>query len=182
MSFSVVLDTCVLYPAHLCDTLLRLAELGLYRVLWSEDILEELSRNLRDRGIDGDAVDRRLSEMSGAFPDAAVHGYTGLIDSMRCDPKDRHVLAAAVRADSGAIVTFNTRDFPDHALTEFQIEVVHPDEFLLDTLDLAPRIVIDELAAQAAANRRAPKTLPSLLRALEVAGVPRFADQVRRQT
>jgi len=182
VSFSVVLDTCVLYPAHLCDTLLRLAELGLYRVLWSEDILEELSRNLRDRGIDGDAVDRRLSEMSGAFPGCRGPRLHRADRSMRCDPKDRHVLAAAVRADSGAIVTFNTRDFPDHALTEFQIEVVHPDEFLLDTLDLAPRIVIDELAAQAAANRRAPKTLPSLLRALEVAGVPRFADQVRRQT
>ena len=34
MTFAVVLDTCVLYPAHLRDSLLRLTESGLYRALW----------------------------------------------------------------------------------------------------------------------------------------------------
>ena len=117
-----------------------------------------------------------------AFPDAEVTGYRSLIDGLTCDPKDRHVLAAAVRADAAAIVTFNIGDFPTASLEPFEIEVIHPDTFLLDQLDLAPSPVIDELARQATANRREPKTLPSLLDALGKAGAPSFADEVRRRT
>ncbi|MGB3409912.1 MAG: PIN domain-containing protein [Microthrixaceae bacterium] len=74
MTFSAVLDTCVLYPAHLRDTLLRLAELGLYRALWSADIVEELRRNLA-AVVDPSAVDHLLGQMITAFPDAEVSGY-----------------------------------------------------------------------------------------------------------
>jgi hypothetical protein len=50
-------------------------------------------------------------EMHRSFPDAEVRGYETLIASMTCDPRDRHVLAAAVRGDAEALPTFNTRDF-----------------------------------------------------------------------
>lgn len=53
-SFAVVLDTCTLYPAALRDTLLRAAAEGLYRLVWSKSILDELRRNL--------VGDGRLSE------------------------------------------------------------------------------------------------------------------------
>ena len=182
MPFSVVLDTCVLYPAHLRDTLLRLAERGLYRALWSEDILGELRRNLVEAGIDVGSVDRLLGEMAGAFPDAAVTSYRSLIDGLTCDPKDRHVLAAAVGARAGGIVTHNTDDFPEISVEPYEIEVIHPDTFLLDLLDLAPPAVIDELRQQATANRREPRTLPTLLDALANAGAAGFADEVRRRT
>jgi hypothetical protein len=33
VAFPAFLDTCVLYPAYLCDTLLRLAEASAYRPL-----------------------------------------------------------------------------------------------------------------------------------------------------
>lgn len=96
-------------------------------------------------------------------------------------PKDRHVLAAAVRANASGIVTFNIRDFPSEAADIFEIEIIHPDEFLLDQLDLAPATVIRELASQTTANRREPKTTAQVLDALSRAGVPAFADEVRRR-
>ncbi len=57
--------------------------------------------------------------------------------------------------------------------------MLHPDAFLMDQLDLAPALVVDELARQAAANRREPKTLAQLLIVLARAGPPMFADEVR---
>ena len=179
MPFAVVLDTCVLYPAHLRDTLLRLAEQDLYQVLWSADIIEELHRNLVDAGISSEVVDYLCAALRGAFPDAEVSGYQSLLASMTCDPKDRHVLGAAVRSNAAAIVTFNLDDFPDSSVNPYQIDVIHPDSFLLDLLDLAPSIVIAELERQAAANRREPRTLSGLLDALRRAGAPSFGDEVR---
>ena len=43
------------------------------------------------------------------------------------------------------LVTFNVKDFPDHALASFNVEVVHPDDFLLDQLDLFPGLVTQVL-------------------------------------
>lgn len=180
MPFVVVLDTCVLYPAHLRDTLLRLAERNLYRALWSPDIVDELRRNLIEAGLRADSVDRLIGQMRQAFPDAEVSGYRSIIDGLTCDPKDRHVLAAAVRSDASAIVTFNEGDFPAVSVQPFEIEVIHPDAFLLDQLDLARDAVIDELRQQAAANRQSPKTVPDILDALARAGASSFADEVRR--
>ena len=39
--YTAVLDACVLVPIALADTLLRVAEKGLYRPLWSDRILTE---------------------------------------------------------------------------------------------------------------------------------------------
>jgi hypothetical protein len=45
---------------------------------------------------------------------------------MTNDPKDRHVPAAAVRANAEVIVTFNTGDRPEHALKDYEVTAVHP--------------------------------------------------------
>ncbi len=180
MTFPAFLDTCVLYPAYLCDTLLRLAEAEAYRPLWSADVLAELRRNLVERGIAADRVDRRIAQMSRSFPDAVVAGYESLVEAMGNDPKDRHVLAAAVRGNAEVVVTFNTGDFPEPALKPYDILAAHPDEFLLDQLDLYPALTLEVLEQQAASYRREPTTVPGVLALLERAGVPRFAAEVRR--
>lgn len=70
------MDTCVLVRNALCDTLLRLAEHGFYRPLWSERILEELRETLV-RLYPGDPTrfDRRIQHMVAAFEDATVAGW-----------------------------------------------------------------------------------------------------------
>lgn len=182
MAFPALLDTCALYPAYLCDTLLRLAEAEAYRPLWSADILNELRRNVVEAGIPADRVDRRIAHMTRSFPDAMVSGHESLIDGMTNDPKDRHVLAAAVRANAEVIVTFNLRDFPEQALKPYDILAVHPDDFLLDQLDLYPGLTIEVLEQQAASYRREPTTTAGLLPLLERTGVPHFAAEVRRHS
>jgi len=42
----VIYDACVLFPAPLRDLLLRLAERGLVRARWSDEILDEYFRNI----------------------------------------------------------------------------------------------------------------------------------------
>ncbi|WP_344106957.1 PIN domain-containing protein [Nocardiopsis rhodophaea] len=170
----------MLYPAYLCDTFLRLASAGAYRPLWSRDVLDELSRNVAQRGVAPDCVERRIAHMDRAFPDATVRGYETLVEGMENHPKDRHVLAAAARAGAEVIVTFNTRDFPDASLKPYDILAVHPDDFLLDQLDIYPGLTLRALERQAASYRRDPTTVPGVLALLERVGVPGFAAEVRR--
>ena len=101
----VVLDTNVLAPMPVADTLLRLAEeSAFYLPRWSEEILLELERTLRKWNYSQFQVDRRLRVMREHFPEAIITGYEGLANSPDVDEKDRHVLACAIRAGAHAIV------------------------------------------------------------------------------
>lgn len=180
MAFTAFLDTCTLYGAYLCDTLLCLAEDGAYRPLWSAGVLEELERNLLERGLPAGAVTHRVSEMRRSFPDAEVQGYEPLIQSMTCDPKDRHVLAAAVRGGAALLVTANGDDFPQPSAEPYDITVVRPDDFLLDQLDLYPGMTVTALRRQASGYASPPMTISELLGRLAAAGVPRFAAEIPR--
>lgn len=99
---------------------------------------------------------------------------------MSCDPKDRHVLAAAVHSDSQVLVTFNLDDFPETSVAGFDITVVHPDDFLLDQIDLHPGKVGRALLRQMNEATHPALTMPELLGMLTRAGVPKFVSEVRR--
>src|SRR5699024_5984710 len=108
-----VLDACALVPIRLATTLLWLAEAGSCELLWSDRILDEVQRNLPKLGISQEKAVHRVRTMRGAFGEAAlVDDFDHLITDMTCDPKDRHVLAAAVRGKADTLVTFNLKDFP----------------------------------------------------------------------
>ncbi len=66
--YAAVLDACVLVPNALCDTLLRFAESGFYRPLWSKQILEEAAYAIKKGGIHLVAPDARHPSS------AALHG------------------------------------------------------------------------------------------------------------
>src|ERR1700735_3806693 len=109
--YIVILDTCVLAPMPLCDLLLRLAEEPAFFVpRWSADILRELGSTLRKFSYSDQQAERRLTAMRNAFEDAEVTGYEFLQAAMTNHPKDRHVLAAAVRCSAHVIVSDNKKD------------------------------------------------------------------------
>jgi predicted nucleic acid-binding protein len=172
-----VLDTCVLFRPLLCDTLLCLAEEGMFAPLWSADILDELRRNLLRYGIAEQAVEHRIEQMSIHFPAAIVTGYEPLVAGMSVSPSDRHVLAAAVRGHADVIVTENLKDFPVDCVEQYDVAVSHQDAFLLDLLDLDSVAVRRALVRQVSRYRRQPRTVPDLLAALGGAGngCPSFA-------
>lgn len=178
--FTVVLDACVLVPPTLNDTLLRISEGEGFGVRWSSEILDELQRTMIRMGVDDDAARRRIDAMDSAFPFATVTGHEELVPLMTNDPKDRHVLAAAVRAHVDTIVTANLRDFPEESLDPWEMEVVHPDSFLLNQLDLVPGIVLSAVTRQVADSRRPALTVEQVCGSLARCGVPNFADELRR--
>jgi predicted nucleic acid-binding protein len=180
MSFPAFFDACAMYGITLADLLLRLADEGAFRPLWSEQVLDEVRRNVIEDGVPAGGIERRLSAMRKWFPDAMVTGYELLTDSLSCDPKDRHVLAAAVRSKADVLVTFNLKDFPEHSLAPFDVELVHPDDFLLDQLDLFPGLVIRVLRELAEDYTDPPQDVEDVLETLRRAGVSRFAADVRR--
>lgn len=137
--FTALLDANVLYPAPLRDFLLCLAELDLYKPKWSEQIQEEWIKNLllNRPDLKREWLEKTSAAMNVAFPDATVHGYEKLIAGFQLpDPNDRHVVAAAIRGKADVIITCNTKDFPSGVLAGFDLEVQHPDEFVLDLIDL----------------------------------------------
>ena len=177
MAFRVLLDACVLLPYQLCDLLLRLAEEEMYEPLWSEEILHEVERNLSTTFRKSpEQAARRVNRMRAAFPFAAVDNYQALTPVMTNHRKDRHVLAAAVCGGAALIVTANLKDFPTEALAKYDIEAIHPDDFLKDQFALDPDRTIRCVAQQRHDYTRPVLTLDDFYRSL-YATVPGFADQ-----
>ncbi|HEY5855998.1 MAG TPA: PIN domain-containing protein [Aldersonia sp.] len=180
--FRAVLDACVMLPQTLNNLLLCLAEAELYQPVWSADLLDEVERNLVGPKFGKTAAQaaHRIATMRAAFPDAEVDGYRDLIDGLRTHPKDCHVLAAAIRSGAAQIVTANLEDFPGEALEPFGIEVVHPDEFLLNQLELDPRAVVGSIDTMLSRNRTHPFTRTELFETLSRLGhAPDFAAAAR---
>ena len=131
-AFRVVLDACVMLPQTLNNLLLTLADAEMFRPVWMQELLDEVQRNLTTAkfGKSPAQASRRVGQMRTAFPFAEEEsrGYRELIPAMTNDPKDRHVLAAAVRSGASVIVTANLKDFPSDTLAPFDVEAVHPDD------------------------------------------------------
>jgi predicted nucleic acid-binding protein len=175
-----VLDTCVLYPALIRDTLLYLAASGLYQPVWSTEILDELRRNLQQRRPQP-RTDHLVHQMTTRFRDAEVDGYQHLTDHMTCDAKDRHVLALAVHADAATLVTLNLTDFPASATEPHTVEVLTPDEFGQYLFSIDPTTAVRALHQQAEVKKRPAMTLPDLLDHLKKPhAMPGFATAVCR--
>lgn len=113
---------------------------------WSAKIHEEWIENLlKDRkDLKREQLTRTKELMDAAVPDALVEGYEHLIPSIVLpDANDRHVVATAIHSKCDAIVTFNLKDFPAENLDKYNLDAIHPDDFISYqfNLDLAKVII-----------------------------------------
>jgi len=126
--------------------------------------MAEVNRNLAENfGLTDEQVAYREREIRRHFPEAWVEGHEDLISAMTNHPKDRHVLAAAVRCNAEVIVTHNVKDFPRSAIDPYSITVLGPSTFLRNLFELDPKFVADTLERQATSiNRTAEYVLDRL--------------------
>ncbi len=181
-TFSVVYDACVLYPAPLRDLLMHLALTDLYRAKWSAQIHAEWMRNVLKVRTDltRERLERTRQLMDTSVRDCLVMDYEYLIPALQLpDADDRHVLAVAIRSQSSVILTFNLKDFPQSQLDKYEIEALHPDEFIADLLDLNAERVLRAVAAHRRTLKNPPKTTTEYLDTLLQQGLPETVRQLK---
>jgi predicted nucleic acid-binding protein len=179
--FTAILDANVLYPPLIRDTLLSLAVERLYHARWSATIHAEWTRNLaKDWPELAPKLALIVERMNASVPDCLVTHYEKLANSIELpDPDDRHVVAAAIASHADAIVTFNTKDFPATVLQPYGIEVQHPDEFLMNPLQLQEIPALRAIKKMRARWTNPARPAEELIAAFEKRGLPMTADLLR---
>ena len=151
-----VLDTNVIYPIEIRDLLFWFAHDDLFIPKWSKHIFDEWEIVMKRKGVSEKEIKKRINWANLAFPDALVENYEFLIDSLELpDPKDCHVLAAAIKTNANIIVTNNLKDFPEKYLENFGLEVKNADDFLTEVIDLNQEIAVNSFR-KLVMNRRNP--------------------------
>ena len=179
MSFTVVYDACVLYPARVRNILMQIAVSELVKAKWTREIEREWISNLLEKRPDLtlDKLNKTAALMERVVPDCIVENYESLTEVLELpDPNDRHVLAVAIHCDAQVIVTFNTKDFPSEALMPYNIEAVHPDTFLINQYDLSNVEVIKAVKAIRGRLRKPKLSAEAYLESLELTNLPGFSD------
>jgi predicted nucleic acid-binding protein len=182
MPFTVIYDAEALYGNAHRDLLIRIARSGLVQAKWTDEILDEMFRNLgKNRpDISAEKLSRLRELMNSAVADCLVTGYEPLIKTLQLpDPDDRHVLAAAIKSGAQVIVTRNTKDFPAERLQPWNVEAKLPDDFLLDQINVDARIVYSCVQEIANSRTNPPETIEDVLRELERAGLVQSVAALR---
>ncbi len=172
----VFLDACVLYPNLVREVILRMAGTGLFHPAWAPRVLAEWRiAAARNGGLSTEStVDAAAARMAATFPGAGVTPDPAVERALGLpDPADTHVLAGAIAAGAGVLLTFNLRDFPARRLAAHGIAPRHPDGFLWEVFSKEPQIAGQAIRETAAgAGRTDPD---AIRRALKRAGLSRLA-------
>jgi hypothetical protein len=167
-----LIDATDLFPQDQRDVLVQVALDGMYRMLWSETILQEtacaIHRRLRER--DGVSQRRETEHMLGLLTGALIEedgGECADEDAIRAqigvmgedpvnwgtsDADDRHVIAAAIVGGADTLVTSDGRFDPEACRKTFGLRVMSTDDFLVDIFaradDRNVRASLDALAGR----------------------------------
>jgi predicted nucleic acid-binding protein len=181
--FTILYDSCVLYPAPLRDLLMQLALTDLFRAKWTNVIHDEwITSLLRNRpDLTQERLRRTRDLMNECVRDCIVEGFEPLIEALSLpDPDDRHVLAAAIRCKADLILTYNLEDFPAKSLDRWNIEAQHPDEFIVHLLGLDEALVCEAVRACRERLDSPPKSVDEYLDTLAAQRLPETVSWLRQ--
>jgi PIN domain len=140
-----IYDACVLYPFHLRNLLVQFAVDRLVDARWTDEIHDEWVRNLvaNEPRLAPGLLQRTRDLMNQVLPDANVIGYERHLSAVSLnDQDDRHVVAAAIEAGAGLVLTWNVRDFPESELARHRLKAETPDDFVMQLYDVVPELVV----------------------------------------
>ena len=172
--YPAVLDANVLHPAFLRGAMLWFAAERLYQPHWSATILAEWRSSVARRFPDmvAEKLDNQQRMMSDAFPDALIDGYDAIVEALKLpDQMDRHVLAAAIVGKCSGIVTANVKHFPTAEVGAFNIDVIHPDDFIVNIIDLDQDRALEACRQHRAAMTTSNISAADFLARYELAGL-----------
>jgi hypothetical protein len=129
--------------------------------------------------LDPALLQRTCELMHAAAPDWKVEGYGDLVAGLMLpDADDRHVVAAAIRGHADCIITTNLKDFPSEYLSQFDLEVFHPDDFIVLQLDLDPLRALKQLKGMRQRLRNPAMDVGQFIQAFVNAGLVRTAARL----
>lgn len=189
MGGGVVLDTTVLVARPIHQLLGTLGVAGSLRIMWSEELLDELvavlARPTKDggRGWSTGAARAAAGYMRTAFSEnevtaAAMAASQNDAHGLVRDRGDAHVVALALASPAETIVTANTRDFRITALKARGTRVVTPDRLLLEMYAEIPDDVVGAIEDQVVGRARYPVTVHDILSLLFRAGCVEFGGRL----
>jgi predicted nucleic acid-binding protein len=178
----ILFDANVFFGVRLRSLMLFLAETGLFLARWTEKINDEWIRNIhRKQAIPLETLEQLRVLVNRSVPDCLVTDFEAIEASLELpDPNDRHVLAAALKAQADLIITFNGKDFPEAVLDPLGLRASHPDEFLMTMLDSAPTIFAQAVQRDFSHYNAPPFTSAQYVSALHRAGVVKTANRTDR--
>jgi hypothetical protein len=77
------------------------------------------------------------------------------------------------------IVAMNLKDFPNEALQQYEMEALHPDEFVLRLMELDTDAVLDAAGTHRRSLKNPPKSIEEFLASLEAQGLPESVPAFR---
>lgn len=182
-----VLDSCVLYPPGLRNLFMWLAVAKAFAPKWTDQIHEEWIENAIEEDarrhdppqLSREKLKRTRNLMEQHAAESNVTGYESRIPSLMLpDPDDRHVLAAAIESETGVIVTFNLRDFPEAALAPHGIVAVAPDDFLCELLEEKPELFWQAIESLRASLKKPPMSVEELCQRYRKLGLRQLAEKL----
>ncbi len=181
--YTAVHDACVLYQLAIADSLMSIAVTGLFAAKWTTKIEEEWIGSLEnDRPDLKGRVGSRRDDMREAVPDWEISeaAWISIAGSLKLpDPNDVHVLAAAIAGHADCIVTRNHQDFPGSILAAHGINVIDPDQFIVNQWDLENVPVMAAFKGMRARRKKPTENVEDFARTLERNGLPVTAQKIR---